>query len=70
MTPPDAANHRPFSRYIRELIADSGLGTNDCARRIGISPKSLRQMIDPDNSMQTPYTVQYALECLSCDKRT
>ncbi len=69
MNPPDAVNHQPECQYIRELIAHSGLGTNACARRIGITPKSLRQMIDPDNRMMTPYTVQYALECLVHDQQ-
>ena len=68
MSKPDIENHNPDPQYLRALIDKSGLSQRECARRLGISPRALRQYITHEyNATYTPvlYVVQYGLEGLA-----
>lgn len=62
LTTPNANNYRGDSAYLSALVRDSGLSQEGCAKRIGVSPRTLRRYLHAGNY---PYTVQYALERLA-----
>ena len=65
---PDSNLHNPDPTYLRGLIARAGVSQQEAARRIGISPRILRQYL-ADRAARTalyaPYPVQFALEALA-----
>ena len=65
---PDATTHNPDPAYLRGLITRAGINQREAARRLGISPRMMRQYL-ADTNVKTaalaPYLVQFGLECLS-----
>lgn len=62
---PDASRHNPDPRYIAGLIEQTGLTQEEVARRLGITPKALRNYKSETMGREIPYTTQFALECLA-----
>lgn len=65
---PDARLHNPDPAYLRTLIANAGISQSEAARRIGISPRVMRQYLAERTSktaLDAPYPVQFAIESLS-----
>lgn len=63
---PDASKHCPDPFYLRELVRRSGLSQENCARRVGISPRQMRYHLAlGDGRQDAPYPVQFALEVLA-----
>ena len=65
MKKPNAEQHQPTARYLRELIERSGLSQVEAAHRLGINPRTMRRYLDPGAGRPAPYVVQYALEALA-----
>jgi len=68
MNKPNIENHNPDPQYLRGLIDKTGLSQRECARRLGISPRALRQYITHEYNSSyepVPYTTQYGLEGLA-----
>lgn len=62
---PDASKHNPDPLYLRQLVEQSGLSQRECARRIGIGERTMRQYLASSGRCdQAPYPVQFALEAL------
>ena len=73
MEAPNITNYRPDPTYLRELIAQTGLSQRAIARQLGIHETVFRKYLThPENASYRPcpYLVQYALECMACQKRT
>ncbi|WP_395503037.1 helix-turn-helix domain-containing protein [Ectopseudomonas mendocina] len=62
---PDASRHNPDPRYIAGLIEQTGLTQEAVARRLGITPKALRNYKSESMAREIPYATQFALECLA-----
>ena len=65
---PDAKTHNPDPAYLRGLITRAGISQREAARRLGISPRMMRQYLADTNvktAARAPYLVQFGLECLS-----
>lgn len=64
----DARKHRNASaRYMRALVAHTGLTQNQSAERIGVSHRMMRYYLSDDATSwkPAPYHVQVALEALA-----
>jgi transcriptional regulator with XRE-family HTH domain len=63
----DARKHRNASaRYMRALVAHTGLTQNQAAERIGVSARMMRYYLsDEVRGKPAPYHVQAALEALA-----
>ena len=67
---PSAANHNPNPRYLRNLIAESGLSMRKTSDLIGMSWTGFRNYLRDEADplfRSAPYTVQFALECLAAN---
>lgn len=63
---PDATQYNPDPTYLRSLIARSGLSQRQCAFRIGIGERTMRQYLATSGRQDAaPYAVQFALEALA-----
>ena len=65
---PNANTRDPCPKYLRALIATTGLTQRMVAELIGISDRSLRHYLSAEDASTyrpAPYTVQYALEQLA-----
>jgi len=65
---PNASNHNPSPRYLRSLIAESGLSMRKTSDLIGMSWTGFRNYLRDEADplfRSAPYTVQFALECLA-----
>lgn len=62
---PNASLHNPDPRYIAGLIEQTGLTQEEVARRLGITPKALRNYKSESMAREIPYATQFALECLA-----
>lgn len=72
MTIPDASNYNPDPDYLRGLIDRAGISQREAARRLGISPRMMRQYLadsDVKTAARAPYLVQFGLECLSQEQK-
>jgi hypothetical protein len=67
MPRPDIALANDAPEYIARLADQTGLKRDDCARRIGISPRALRNYTSAGAVQRAPYSVQFALEQLAAD---
>ena len=52
MTTPDATNHNPDPAYLRGLIDRAGISQREAARRLGVSPRMMRQYL-ADSDVKT-----------------
>lgn len=57
-TPPSGAD-------MRALMVSTGLSQIECARRIGVSDRTLRYWCHDDQRAIPPYTAVFALLCLA-----
>lgn len=65
---PDATRYNPSPTYLRGLLCRAGVSQQAAARRIGISPRTMRYYLcatDAPGYRAAPYPVQYALEMLA-----
>ena len=64
---PDATLHNPDPAYLRGLIDQAGLSQREAARRLGISPRMMRQYLASGvtTAATAPYLVQFGLEALA-----
>ncbi|SFA66549.1 helix-turn-helix domain-containing protein [Metapseudomonas otitidis] len=65
---PDASNHNPDPRYLRELIERAGVSQRQAAELIGMSWEGFRRYlrdVDAPGYRVADYRVQFALECLA-----
>ena len=72
MKSPDATHHNPDPDYLRGLIDSAGISQREAARRLGISPRMMRQYLadsDIKTAASAPYLVQFGLECLSQEQK-
>lgn len=63
MNMPDPNTWNPSPEYLRGLVQQTGFNQVQCARRLGIHPRTMRAYLrlpEPDKEM--PYALQYALE--------
>ncbi len=60
---PDAAERNSSTDYLRDLIRRAGLSQQAAARKIGYSPRSMREWLSGETP--APYAAQFALECLA-----
>ena len=65
MRKPNAENHNPTARYLRELVDRAGISQVEAAHRLGIDPRTMRRYLAADDAREAPYVVQYALEALA-----
>lgn len=67
MTKPDATLHRPDAKYMRSLVERTGLSQRECARRIGLSERTMRRnlTLHADDYQPADYRTQFALEQLA-----
>ncbi len=65
---PDIALHNPDPDYLRGLIDRAGISQREAARRLGISPRMMRQYLaggEVATARPAPYLVQFGLEALA-----
>lgn len=64
---PDSNLHNPDPAYLRGLIDRAGISQREAARRLGISPRMMRQYlaIGVTTAAPAPYLVQFGLESLA-----
>jgi transposase len=65
---PDATKYNPDADYLRDLLRLSGLSQRAAAAQIGLSAAGFQNYIRKPNDplyRPAPYTVQFALECLT-----
>ena len=70
---PDATLYSPSPAWLRLLLRKAGLSQQAAARRIGISPRTMRYYLsdtDAPGYRPAPYVVQYALERLAFTRDT
>lgn len=70
---PDSTHHNPDPAYLRGLIDRAGISQREAARRLGVSPRMMRQYLadsDVKTAARAPYLVQFGLECLSTQEQT
>jgi transcriptional regulator with XRE-family HTH domain len=57
--------------YLRELIERSGLSQRECARRIGVGERTMREHLAIQGKIApAPYAIQFCLECLAGDEKS
>jgi len=65
---PDATKYNPDADYLRDLLKRSGLSQRAVAKIIGLTAAGFQNYIrKPTDPLYrpAPYTVQFALECLT-----
>jgi len=65
---PDATKYNPDAEYLRDLLKRSGLSQRAAAAQIGLSAAGFQNYIRKTGDKKyrkAPYTVQFALECLT-----
>ena len=65
---PDACNHNPDPRYLRELIDKAGISQRKAAQLLGMSWTGFRNYLRDESEplyRVADYRVQFALECLA-----
>ena len=66
LTPNAPAKYNPNPIYLRSLIEQSGLSQRECAKRIGVGERTMRQYLATSGRQdEAPYPVQFALEALA-----
>ena len=60
---PKPETYNPSPDYLRSLIEGAGLSQRAAARAIGLSERTIRYYLS--GQREAPYTVQFALECLT-----
>lgn len=68
---PNSKHYNPDPGYLRTLIERAGISQREAARRLGISPRMMRQYLadtDVKTAARAPYLVQYGLECLAFER--
>ena len=65
---PDAALHDPDPKYLRALLAMSGMSVPAAAKRLGLATRTLQRYVS-DHALAkrwiAPYPVQFGLECMA-----
>lgn len=65
---PDATLHDPDPKYLRALLAMSGLSVPAAAKRLGLATRTLQRYVS-DHALAkrwiAPYPVQFGLECMA-----
>jgi len=62
---PDTKNYNPDPSYLRALIESAGYSQRGAAKQIGVSERTMRSYVSPNDPTKAPYPVQYCLENLS-----
>jgi len=63
---PNACLYNPDPNYLRQLVSLTGLSQENCARALGVAPRTFRYYLSTAADHQdAPYTVQFALESLA-----
>lgn len=59
---PDARQYSPDAATVRRLVKSTGLSTDECAERLGVSKRALNHW--QSGAKDCPYSIHYCLTML------